>query len=362
MSSRLTRDDVRAMCLELLRGKPGPASPGPATPDPSVRVRLLRDGLHVPPEDPRLLKAREALEDSSHVTLLRNEQRGDGSWGRLHSRDTAARQSVPTTEWAVERAVAIGIDAGHPISDAAAAYLAGVVTGRVIPSDAPEKNDRWATGLRLFAASTLARIDPSHPAIDAVWDLWHEIARRTFVSGAYSAEDEAAAHSELTGASVRGTYLVLSNRYALSLLASRAGRMDEDLRPAMARWVWHSPCGVGYFGVPLAAPPDTMSVGILERFLQSHEIVAGFGMVGAPTGPLADWLGERRRADGLWDLGSRASWTPALPLSESWRRSDARAVDWTARILALVSRWMGHSALPEKSRLFASRQGVGYAE
>ena len=362
MSSRLTRDDVRAMCLELLRAKPDPALPGPALPDPSVRVRLLRDGLQVPPEDARLMKAREALDDSAHVALLRDMQRADGSWGRLHSRDTSVRQSVPTTEWAVERAVAIGIDASHPILNAATTYLADVIAGRVVPSDPPEKNDRWATGVRLFAASTLARIDPSHPAIDPVWALWHEVARRTFASGAYSAEGEADAHSELTGVSVRGTYLVLSNRYALSLLASRADRMDEGLAQAVARWVWGSPRGVGYFEVPLSAPPDTMSAGILERFLLSHEIVAGFGMVAAPTGPLVDWLGKRRRANGLWDLGPRASWTPALPLSESWRRSDARAVDWTARILALVSRWMGHSALPGKSGLFASRQGVGYAE
>ncbi|MEI6171975.1 MAG: hypothetical protein WCQ45_05830, partial [bacterium] len=117
MSSRLTRDDVRALGLEILRGKP----------DPSVRVRLLRDGLQVPSGDARIQAACEALEDSVHVTLLRNEQRGDGSWGRLHSRDTASSQSIPTTEWAVERAVAIGLDASHPILDAAAAYLAGVV-------------------------------------------------------------------------------------------------------------------------------------------------------------------------------------------------------------------------------------------
>jgi hypothetical protein len=355
MSSRLTRDDIRAMCLELLRAKPGPALPGLALPDPSVRVRLLRDGLHVPPEDTRLLKAREALDDSAHVTLLRNEQRGDGSWGRLHSRDTAARQSIPTTEWAVERAVAIGIDAGHPILDAAAAYLAGVVTGRIIPSDPPEKNDRWATGVRLFAASTVARIDPSHSAIDPVWALWHEIARRTFVSGVYNAEDEAAAHSELTGASVRGTYLVLSNRYALSLLAARVERMDAGLAQAVVRWVWNHPRGVGYLDAPLSAPPATMSASTVERFLLSHEIAAGFSRIGAPTGPLADWLGEHRRADGLWDLGPRTSWSAALPLSESWRRPGARAVDWTTRILALVSRWMGQSATPESSRLFSPR-------
>jgi hypothetical protein len=352
MSSRLTRDDVRALGFEILRGKP----------DPAVRVRLLRDVLCVEPGDERLRAAHVALDDSAHVARLREQQRADGSWGRLHSRDTAARQSIPTTEWAVERAVAIGIDAGHPILDAAAAFLAGVVTGRIIPSDPPEKNDRWATEVRLFAASTLARIDPSHAAIDPVWALWHEVARRTFASGAYSVGAETDAHSELTGVSVRGTYLVLSNRYALSLLAARVDRMDAGLAQAVARWAWGSPRGVGHFEVPLSAPPDTMSAGILERFLLSHEIVAGFGMVGAPTGPLADWFGEHRRGDGLWDLGPRASWTAALPLSESWRRSDARAVDWTARILALVSRWMGHSALPGKSGLFASRQGVGYAE
>jgi hypothetical protein len=356
MSSRLTRDDVRAMCLELLRGKPGPALPGPALPDPSVRVRLLRDGLQAPSGDVRIQAAREALEDSVHVALLRNEQRGDGSWGRLHSRDTAARQSIPTTEWAVERAVAIGLDVSHPILDAAAAYLAGVVTGRVIPSDPPEKNDRWATGVCLFAASTVARIDPNHPAIDPVWALWHEIARRTFASGSYSADDEADAHSELTGASVRGTYLILSNRYALSLLAARVDRMDEGLAQAVARWVWSHPRGVGYLEAPLSAPPAALPAGILERFLLSHEIVAGFSRIGAPTGPLADWFGEHRRADGLWDLGPRASWTSALPLSESWRRSDARAIDWTTRILALASRWMGHYA-PRKASGLCSEVG-----
>jgi hypothetical protein len=171
----------------------------------------------------------------------------------------------------------------------------------------------------------------------------------------YSAGDEAAAHSELTGASVRGTYLVLSNRYALSLLAARVERMDAGLAQAVVRWVWNHPRGVGYLDAPLSAPPATMSASTVERFLLSHEIAAGFSRIGAPTGPLADWLGEHRRADGLWDLGPRTSWSAALPLSESWRRPGARAVDWTTRILALVSRWMGQSATPESSRLFSPR-------
>ncbi len=330
MSSRPTRDDARALAFEILRGKP----------DPAVRVRLLRDVLRVDPEDERLRDARRVLDDSGHVAQLRTEQRLDGSWGRLHSRDTSRAQSTPTTEWAVERALALGLDARHPILAAACDHLAGVVEGRTSASDPAEKNDRWPTGLRLFAAATLSRIDPQHSSLDPVWDLWDEIARRTFARGAYDPQTEAAAHSDLTGASVRDTYLVLSNRYALLLLGSRAGRMDAELRRAIALWVGRKADGVGYYGLPLGSPPDGVAPGLLERFLQSHEILASFGAGAAATGPLVDWLGGHRRSDGLWDLGSRASWSAHLPLAESWRRADARAVDWTVRVLALLTRWL----------------------
>ncbi len=330
MSSRLTRDDARALGLEILRGKPYPA----------VRVRLLRDVLCADREDQRLRDARTALEDSAHLRLLRAEQRADGSWGRLHSRDTSAAQAVPTTEWAVERTLALGLDAEHSMLAAAAEHLASILEGRAAPTDPPEKSDRWETSVRLFAAATLARIDASHPALDEPRDLWQEVARRTFACGVYDAAAETEAHRALTGASVAGTHLVLSNRYALELLASRAERMDPDVRRGLSLWVGQKPGGVGYHGVPLAVPPQGMSAGELERFFLSHEIAARLGAPGAATGPLADWLGRGRRADGLWDLGSRATWTAALPLSETWRRANARAIDWTVRVLALLTRWL----------------------
>lgn len=330
MSSRLTRDDVRALGLEILRGKP----------DPAVRVRLLRDVLCAEGTDERFRAARASLEDSLHVRELRAEQRSDGSWGRLHSRDTAQAQSVPTTEWAVERALAIGLDANHPALSSASQYLAGVVEGRVQPPDPAERNDRWPTGLRLFAAATLSRISPEDPCLDPVWHLWHEIARRSFARGAYDPEAESEAHRDLTGASVRGTYLALPNRYALTLLSARADRVEPEVRNTLALWVGHRDEGVGYYGLPLAMPPAERTPGALERFLLSHEVLAWFGIPAAPTGPLADWLNSHRRPDGLWDLGPRASWTAQLPLAESWRRGGARATDWTTRVLALLTRWL----------------------
>ncbi len=331
MSSRLTPDDARALGFEILRRKP----------DPAAQVRLLRDVLRVASDDDRLRAARAALEDSAHVARLRSAQQPDGSWGRLHSRESGAKLTVPTTEWAVERALALGLDRRHTILARAAAELAAIVEGTSRPPDPAERNDRWETWLCLFAAAALARIDAEHPALDRVWNLWHEIARRALAGGRYDAAAEAAAHQELTGATVAGSALVLSNRHAITLLAARAERMDPETRRALVLWLRQKPDGIEPFAVPLAFPPPEASAGPVERFLQSHELLARLGVAGAATGPLADWLSRHRRADGLWDLGPRAAWTAQLPLSESWRTRDARATDWTARVLGLLLRWWG---------------------
>jgi hypothetical protein len=69
--------------------------------------------------------------------------------------------------------------------------------------------------MRLFLTSTLSLICPEHPALEANRALWLEIARRSFRSGKYNAQDEIDAHKELTGATVKDSYVVLNNRYQL---------------------------------------------------------------------------------------------------------------------------------------------------
>ncbi|MCX6095074.1 MAG: hypothetical protein NTY63_09695, partial [Candidatus Bipolaricaulota bacterium] len=60
MSSRLRKDDLRAVAVQVLRREP----------DPPVRVRLLRDVLDAPSDDPRRRSAGDSLKDSPHVRLL----------------------------------------------------------------------------------------------------------------------------------------------------------------------------------------------------------------------------------------------------------------------------------------------------
>ena len=108
-------------------------------------------------------------------------------------------------------------------------YLNNLLKGTTEPRDRAEVNDRWATGVRLFVATTLTRIHNDEPILDDVWNLWVEIARRTFASGAYDPEAEIVAHRELTGATVKDSYLVLSNKYTLVLISSRPNRLPQDI-------------------------------------------------------------------------------------------------------------------------------------
>lgn len=304
--------------------------------DPVVRLRLLRDVLHKNPESQGVVEAREKLDHHRHVCTLASEQWEDGSWGRLHSKDYSAKQKIGTTEIGVERAIHLGLDRDHPILQKASQYLVSVLeTGEC--RDRPEKNNRWETGVRLFAASTLVKIEPLHPALDEIWALWTEIIVRAFASGRYDEDAEVEAHRELTGASVRGSFLTLQNKYTLSLMGSRSTdllpRLEENLIP----FIWYLYEGIGYLNVGVSHPP-IMKPGPIDRWFASHELLSQFSTWRGLAGETVEWLWEKCNFDGRWDFGPKSPTGVVLPLSENWRRKNARQVDWTMRVLLLLGK------------------------
>jgi hypothetical protein len=304
---------------------------------PVVRYRLLRDVLCRPTGDPQLVQARQRLGESRCIRELAAEQWEDGGWGAFHSMNTRRRQRVPTTEVGVERALALGLDRMHPILQKASRYIVEAMVGERTFPDYHEKNDRWPTGMRLFLASTLSRIQPDHPLLDEDRRLWLEIARRTFRSGEYREEDEIGAHAELTGATVKDSYLVLNGRYQLNILGSVPGLLSEELERALLRWLWSRPDGIGYLNVLLSAPPPCGKPGPLDRWLASVESLARlFPAWVRFARPSVDWLWAQQNDQGFWDLGPRPPFSSYLPLSDSWRRTQDRVFDWTTRVLSLL--------------------------
>lgn len=301
-----------------------------------VTYRLRCDVLRQSPAALELREAHQKLQNSVNIQSLTAAQWADGSWGAFHSKDTKCKQAIPTTEIGVERALALGLDASHLVLEKATAYIVSIMEGKRSFPDHQERNDRWQTGMRLFLAATLARIQPTNPLLMADRTLWRTIAQQTFQSGTYRAEDEIAVHRELTGATVKESYLVLNGRYQLTLLGSQPGLLSPELESVLLQWLWARPAGIGYLGIPLRTqPPDKPSE--IDRWLASLELLArsfpGWVQVAQPA---IDWLWAQQNAAGLWDFGPRPASIANLPLSDSWRRKESRIFDWSTRVLTLL--------------------------
>jgi hypothetical protein len=327
-------DLVREEATQLVEGGAAPA----------VRVRLLREVLGAEPEQSGLLQARCALSGSSAVASLESEQAPDGGWGRFHSADSLARRAIPTTEVGVERAVALGLSKSDPLLARAARYVADILDGRVPFPDPPEKNERWTTGARLFAAATLSQIDASCSSLDESWRTWMSITCRTFAAGHHDAQAEAEAHRELTGVTGELSYLGLCGKYQLALLGARADDIPRDVSTALLRWVWESRDGIRYLGQPVSSPPTAATPRCVEAWFASLELLSRFQGCLDFAVPAVEWLWRRRGADSYWDFGPRSATSRVLPFSESWRRRSNRRTEWTARVLLLIARFCGARA------------------
>lgn len=306
-----------------------------ANPDPVVRFRLLRDVLRVSSAD-LVTRAKQEMLGSRWVSELKREQENDGSWGRFHSMDSRSERKIKTTEIGVERGLALGLVATDPIFRKTVSYLSRLLERSVDFPDRPERNDRWPAARQLFVAATLARIEPNLPVLDVAWELWATIAARTFASGKYDADAEILAHRELTGASVRDSFLVVSNRYAVTLLGSRATRLSNNVEKAFLAWIWKEKKVIGYLSVPLTSSSVHLSAKTLDGWFTSIELLSQFPSWHGTAKNVIDWLWTQRDKEGLWDFGPMTQTSHYFPLSESWKKKRNRKHDYSTRVLSLL--------------------------
>jgi hypothetical protein len=307
-------------------------------PVPAAHLRLLRDVLFLEQDQEEVRAVFMLACQSRQVHLLEDEQRPDGSWGAFHSRSTASKQKIPSTEVAVERAICLGLHREHPVLARAKEYILSIMRGEIRFPDYHEKNDRWPTGMRLFLASTISQIDPSHEILD--WDrsLWREIAIRTFQSGNYCVEDEIQAHKSLTGATVKDSYLRINNRHTLNILGSRRELLPPAVEGGLLDWLWNHDQGIGYLGVPLAEEPPRPRSGPLDRWFTSQEmIIRLFHRAASNVSLWIDWIWNQKDSEALWDFGSRSASSAFFPLAEDWKKKNNRKIDWSTRVLLLAA-------------------------
>lgn len=336
-----------------------------ATDSPALRVRLLRDVLGVPFDDPRVRDATAALGESRWVKMLAADQHDDGGWGAFHTATYPIRQRIQTSEVAVDRAIALGLPNSHPILARAADYTRGVLDGRIaFRHDNPAHPANRISGSTI-PGSKLGAIAPDDPRLVPIRKLWAKVFARAFRGGTHDAEAEKLAHYKLVGLP-HGcpTWLMFGpyhdghhlGKYRTTLIASRPaepGARPNELNPDMERILLRTVCevayGFSYFHVPLTKPPKPHP-SKANAWLGSWELLTGFRFWREFAAEAMAWLVSRRGKDGFWDFGPRPSqalFVPCLvPLSESWRPKMARKHDWTARVLLLLNAYLGRERVP----------------
>jgi hypothetical protein len=302
-------------------------------PGPVPRYRILRDIVRRPAGHPELAEAREAMLRSRWVTELTEEQGRHGGWARFHSAEAKARRKIPTTEFAVGRALQLGLEPADKVLVRAATYLERLLAGTLPWPEHKEPNDRWPTGQEMFIAATLAEIRPQHRLLRPIYRKWMAIAEQAFASGRYDPKDEWRAHCKLTGATtMRGSYLVLSNRHAMRLLASCERRLSDRTEKALVEWLWKTRRKLGYLDAPLARPADRLGRTVLHRWFGSQMIMLRFRSWPSKIREIIRGLWDMQDADGTWDFGP----TVGLRLSENWRRRISRVMDHSVHVLLLL--------------------------
>jgi hypothetical protein len=330
-----------------------------ADPDPAVHLRLLRDVLKPPLDTVEVKQAQRNVSKSRWVQELEREQWRDGSWGRFHTVDTKVKQRIATTEDGVSRAIALGLDASHPVLQKAAKYIACILDGTLEWHDWREVSwgqSWWESGVQLLSAATLAQIQPNLKILDAVWNLWFRIVHRAFPSGQYNREREIQAHLELRGIKDISEYARKSimkrgalgsfSKYHVALLGSRADRLPHQLEKAYLTKIWNH--GIGYLGVPPAMSPVRLLKKTplhFESWLSSIELLTPFRSWRTHAQKPVDWLWEQRSQEGRWDFGPKSSRSTYFPLSESWRKKKNREFDWTTRVLVLLRKYYDQEKL-----------------
>jgi hypothetical protein len=309
-----------------------------------------------PESDPELLESKESMLKSRWVKILTEEQGQDGGWARFHSMDHSVKRKGPTTEAAVGRIVQLGVDAENEIVQRTISYLEGLLSGRFPWPEHKERNDRWPTGQEMFVAAMLAELQPDHELLAGICHKWCKIAEATFASGMYDPEAECRAHCRLTGAtSMRGSYLVVRNWYALILLSCRHARLAERTEKALLDWLWAHPKGIGYADVPLTASLGDLKRTSGQRWLSSQMLLSRFPSWPSKVSETIQELWALRNEDGLWDFGKTMD---LAKLSEGHRKKVNRTIDHSIHVLLLLDAYHSRDVMWRRVK-FANRERAG---
>jgi hypothetical protein len=287
--------DIEYSAGMLLGGNPGAV----------VRHRLLRDVFRLSPGDPLLTASKEAALESRWVRAL------------------ALPPDVHGFDRPVKRALSLGLDMRDRfLADAADRLAREVTAGMARSRETRDGPSDWSDAIA--AGSLLARINPKHGALDALWDRWLDIATASFPSGRYDADRERRVRDECFPADAGPPVPDLVSDHALTILAARPDAIPPMLEELLLDRAWKTR--------PFLGQGPRAGNRAADAWLSALEMLSDFrlGLVFAEPQVYAIW--QERDTDGLWSRWRSPLWM----LSDDWENDELRRMDMTTRVLVYL--------------------------
>lgn len=276
--------------------------------------------------------------DGIHAQRILSKQLPDGSWGQFHSLSMQARaQHGITTEMALRRLQNLGFTIQDEGIRRAVVYMDACLQGKSSIPDPREKTHDWDAFTEMMLSTWIRRFTNDNASANAAARKWADILNIAFAGGAYDHAAYCTAFAAAFGHPPRGGRFVdFVSFYQISLTA---GLLDKKAEQALVRYVLEHPQGIYYvYEKPITQPPEVFASKHTLRWLSAVELIAMHPCAKELLGFAADWLNTHQREDGTWDLTQAAKDDILLPLSDSWRRAEARIADCTALIQSVLDK------------------------
>lgn len=305
--------------------------------EPVPRFKLLTEVLGKNASNGEVADILQEVEEVRWVKDLEDEQQDDGGWQRFHSRDTKVRAKVPTSEYAIERALALGLPLKTKVLTSAHTYMGRILKEEIPFPDPPESNPRWQWGTQLFTAAYMSRLEPHHEELIPHHQVWMNIVESAFQSGIYRLEDELSAHEDLTGLE-DVKYLRINSKYHVMLIQAIQMQMEPELLTKYIDWLLHE--GIGYIHPNRAITPiplDERPSYLDTSWFASLELLAGFDVASSVLKNHVDWI-YTSHVEKHWDFFGRSPSSVHFPYSKSWKDPENVTMDWSTRVLVLLKK------------------------
>ena len=256
----------------------------------------------------------------------------DGKWGCFHTLSQFYGAPM-TTEQALRRLERLGYTIEDECIKKAVCYMDDCLAGRKTVPDRREKAHDWDIFTDLILATWIRRFTYDNTNANKVAGQWAEIISQGFADGTYDNKEYVRTYREVLKPK-GGKPIDFANFYPVSIVR---GQLDEKTESAFVEYLINREHGIYYiYSEKIAVLPEHFESSKASLYLGAVELLAEYKCAGDKLGFAVDWLNYNRNENGKWDMGKAVNDKVYFPLSDDWRKKEAREADCTERIGKLL--------------------------